>query len=71
LANDFSVCWRRKAAATPFFITLRMTNSGAGFPPAPISFSTGTVAVLVRHSVACKLKQRRAEVKFLAKWVLS
>lgn len=38
-----------------------MTNIGAGFPPAPISFSAKTVAVIVRHSMACKDKHRGGE----------
>ena len=38
-----------------------MTNTGAGFPPAPISFSAKTVAVIVRHSIACKDKHRGGE----------
>jgi len=37
------------------------TNTGAGHPPAPISFSAKTVAVFVRHNTACKDKHRGGE----------
>jgi hypothetical protein len=37
------------------------TNIGVGFPPAWISFSAKPVAVIVRHSAACKDKHRGGE----------
>ena len=37
------------------------TEIGAGFPPAPISFSAKSAAVIVRHSMACKDKHRGGE----------
>jgi len=36
----------------------QITDTGAGFIPAPISFSARTVTVLVRHSANCKDKDR-------------
>jgi len=37
------------------------TNTGAEHPPAPVSFPAKTVAVIVRHSTACKDKHRGGE----------
>ena len=37
------------------------TNTGAGLPSAPVSFSARTVTVFVRHSAKCNDKERGGE----------